>query len=35
MKPPVIAVTGINATENPAPGTGIARSTMHEYRCDR
>ena len=29
MKPPVIAVTGINATDNPAPGTGIARS-LHE-----
>jgi carbamoyl-phosphate synthase large subunit len=29
MKPPVIAVTGINATENPSPGTGIARS-LHE-----
>jgi carbamoyl-phosphate synthase large subunit len=30
MKPPVIAVTGINATENPSPGTGIARSLQED-----
>lgn len=26
MKPPAIAITGINSIDNPAPGTGVARS---------
>ncbi|KHG42908.1 MULTISPECIES: hypothetical protein [Nostocales] len=26
MKNPIIAVTGINAIDNPEPGTGVARS---------
>lgn len=30
MKPPIIGVTGINAVDNPGPGTGVARSLREE-----
>jgi len=34
MKPPIIAVTGINAIDNPGPGTGVARSLQEDKELE-